>query len=95
MNVLVAVKRVPETGGRINLTPDEQAIETRFLGWWGIGLYLFQLGSRRQLDFDLDADGTHVLKNLNRLAQTDHEHARQRVRSEGRSVELHTERLPG
>ncbi|HSS36089.1 MAG TPA: electron transfer flavoprotein subunit beta/FixA family protein [Patescibacteria group bacterium] len=33
MNVLVAVKRVPETGGRINLTPDAQAIETRFLGF--------------------------------------------------------------
>ena len=33
MNVLVAVKRVPETGGRISLTPDEQAIETRFLGF--------------------------------------------------------------
>ena len=31
MNVLVAVKRVPETGGRISLTADEQAIETRFL----------------------------------------------------------------
>ena len=33
MNVLVAIKRVPETGGRISLTPDEQAIETRFLGF--------------------------------------------------------------
>jgi electron transfer flavoprotein beta subunit len=33
MNVLVAVKRVPETGGRISLTPDEQAIDTRFLGF--------------------------------------------------------------
>ena len=43
------------------------------MGWWGIGLYLFQLGSRRQLDFDLDATGTHVLDNLNRLAQTDHD----------------------
>src|SRR5439155_1066930 len=38
--------------------------------WWGIALYLFQLGSRRQLDFDLDADDTQVLDNLNRLAQT-------------------------
>ncbi len=42
----------------------------RFLIWWGIGLYLFQLGSRRQLDFDLDARGTEVLNNLNRLART-------------------------
>lgn len=39
--------------------------------WWGISLYLFQLGSRRQLDFDLDARGTHVLDNLNRLADTE------------------------
>lgn len=44
-----------------------------FLLWWGIGLYLFQLGSRRQLDFELDARGTKVLHNLNRLAQTDQE----------------------
>jgi len=41
---------------------------TRFMAWWGIGLYLFQLGSRRQLDFKLQARGTQVLGNLNRLA---------------------------
>jgi hypothetical protein len=45
--------------------------DKRFLIWWGLSLYLFQLGSRRQLDFDLDARGTQVLPNLNRLAQTD------------------------
>ena len=33
MNVLVCVKRVPMTGGRIVLTADEQAIETRHLGF--------------------------------------------------------------
>lgn len=33
MNVLVCVKRVPTTGGRITLTPDEQDIDTRFSGW--------------------------------------------------------------
>jgi len=33
MKVLVCVKRVPMTGGRIVLTPDEQAIETRHLGF--------------------------------------------------------------
>jgi electron transfer flavoprotein beta subunit len=33
MNVLVAVKRVPMTGGRIVLTDDEQAIDTRHLGF--------------------------------------------------------------
>ena len=32
MNILVCVKRVPQTGGRIVLTPDGQGIDTRFLG---------------------------------------------------------------
>ncbi len=32
-NVLVCVKRVPATGGRITLTDDEQQIDTRFLGF--------------------------------------------------------------
>lgn len=44
--------------------------ETRFLAWWGICLYLLQLASRRQLNFKLDARGTQVLGNLNRLADT-------------------------
>jgi hypothetical protein len=43
---------------------------TRFLAWWGLALYLLQLGSRRQLDYDLREGGPHVLANLNRLAQT-------------------------
>src|SRR5215211_8988008 len=33
MKVLVCVKRVPLTGGKMVLTPDEQAIETRHLGF--------------------------------------------------------------
>ncbi len=33
MNVLVCVKRVPETGARIALTPDAQAIDTSLLGF--------------------------------------------------------------
>ena len=33
MNILVCVKRVPATGGTIVLTPDGQAIDTRFLGF--------------------------------------------------------------
>jgi electron transfer flavoprotein beta subunit len=33
VRILVAVKRVPMTGGRIVLTEDEQAIETRHLGF--------------------------------------------------------------
>jgi electron transfer flavoprotein beta subunit len=33
MQVLVCVKRVPATGGRISLTADERAIDTTFLGF--------------------------------------------------------------
>jgi electron transfer flavoprotein beta subunit len=33
LNVLVCVKRVPETGARITLTADEQAIDTALLGF--------------------------------------------------------------
>ncbi len=33
MEVLVCIKRVPATGGRITLTEDEQAIDTKFLGF--------------------------------------------------------------
>jgi hypothetical protein len=42
----------------------------RFLAWWGLQLYLLQLGSRRQLDFELRDAGAQVLANLNRLAET-------------------------
>jgi len=51
--------------------PELITYQGRFLAWWGIALYLFQLGSRRQLDFELSADGTCVLDNLNRLAGTE------------------------
>jgi hypothetical protein len=57
--------RLPDTRDQDSLEYDR-----RFLAWWGIALYLFQLGSRRQLDCDLDAEDTHVLDNLNRRAQT-------------------------
>lgn len=53
--------------------PEAIIYETRFMGWWGIALYLCQLGSRRQLDYDLDARDTFVLENLNRLAGTKHD----------------------
>lgn len=33
MNILVCVKRVPATGGKIALTADEQEIDTRYLGF--------------------------------------------------------------
>jgi hypothetical protein len=57
--------------GRLPDSRVQEACEysTPFLAWWGIGLYLFQLGSRRQLDFEL-RDGPRVLQNLNRLAET-------------------------
>lgn len=57
--------RLPDTRD-----PDACTYDRRFLAWWGIALYLFQLGSRRQLDFALDAQDSCVLDNLNRLAQT-------------------------
>jgi hypothetical protein len=44
---------------------------TRFLAWWGLDLYLFQLGARRQLDYELRDAGAQVLANLNRLAETE------------------------
>lgn len=44
---------------------------TRFLAWWGLLLYVLQLGSRRQLNFKLGAHGTQVLNNINRLAGTE------------------------
>ena len=33
MNILVCVKRVPATGARVTLTPDEQAIDARYLSF--------------------------------------------------------------
>jgi electron transfer flavoprotein beta subunit len=33
MNILVCIKRIPMTGGKIGLTPDAQAIDTRMLGF--------------------------------------------------------------
>lgn len=47
--------------------------DRRFLTWWGILLFLFKLGSRRQLDFDLRDPSLHVLSNVNRLAGTEQE----------------------
>src|SRR5205807_5569737 len=47
--------------------------DKRFLLWWGLSLFLFKLGSRRQLDYQLNTDGPEVLNNLNRLAGTKQE----------------------
>jgi hypothetical protein len=45
----------------------------RFLLWYGVLLFVGKLGSRRQLDFKYREQGTCVLDNINRLAQTDQE----------------------
>jgi hypothetical protein len=52
---------------------DQDAITypRRALACWGILLYLLHLSSRRQLDYHLRAEGTHVLGNLNRLLDTE------------------------
>src|SRR5437879_9458709 len=49
---------------------DACTYDTRFLAWWGLSLYVLQLGSRRALDFELRDGGARVLANLNRLAET-------------------------
>jgi hypothetical protein len=57
--------RLPDTR-----VADACTYHKRFLAWWGLHLYLLQLGSRRQLDFELRDGGAQVLANLNRLAET-------------------------
>jgi len=65
----------PDLNAWLDQLPDSRVQEActyprRFLAWWGILLYLLQLGSRRQLDYDLREGGPQVLANLNRLAGT-------------------------
>jgi hypothetical protein len=65
----------PQLNAWLDRLPDTRVREactysTRFLAWWGLALYLLQLGSRRQLDYELRDGGPLVLANLNRLAQT-------------------------
>ena len=57
--------RLPDTR-----VPEACIYDRRFLAWWGLQLYLLQLGSRRQLDFELRDGGPQVLANLNHLAET-------------------------
>jgi hypothetical protein len=66
----------PDFNAWLDRLPDTRVREactyrTRFLAWWGLHLYLLQLGSRRQLDYELRDGGAQVLANLNRLAQTE------------------------
>jgi len=65
----------PQLNGWLDRLPDTRLqpaciYSTRFIAWWGLALYLLQLGSRRQLDYDLRDGGLQVLTNLNRLAET-------------------------
>jgi len=65
----------PDFNAWLDRLPDTRVQEAcvydrRFLAWWGLHLYLLQLGSRRQLDFELRDGGPQVLANLNRLADT-------------------------
>lgn len=65
----------PELNGWLDEIPDSRfqpyvIYDKRFLVWWGLALYLFQLAARRQLDFELDCRDSEILTNLNRLAKT-------------------------
>jgi hypothetical protein len=65
----------PELNAWIDQIPDPRfpplvVYDKRFLVWWGLSLFLCELGSRRQLDYQLNTDGPEVLNNLNRLAGT-------------------------
>lgn len=62
------LEELPDTRFQPMITYDR-----RFLAWWGLALFVFKLGSRRQLDFDLRDLSTQVLPNLNRLAGTEQE----------------------
>jgi len=66
----------PDLNDWLDRIPDSRfqpyvTYEKRFLVWWGLSLYVFQLGARRQLDFDLDCRDSDILVNLNRLAKTE------------------------
>ena len=66
----------PELNDWLNEVPDSRfqpyvIYDKRFLVWWGLSLYLFQLAARRQLDFALDRRDSDILTNLNRLAKTE------------------------
>jgi len=63
----------PDLPAWLNGLPDTRhqpmvVYPTAFLFWWGLSAFLFKLGSRRQLDYELRDLHTDVLSNLNRLA---------------------------
>lgn len=47
--------------------------KTRFMFWYGVMMFNFELGSRRQLNSEVRDDETEMLGNLNRLASSDQE----------------------
>lgn len=42
--------------------------DKRFLSWWGLLMFCFKLGSRRQLDYQMRDPELQILDNVNRLA---------------------------
>ena len=68
----------PEWNRWLNEWPDTRyqpfvEYHQRFLAWWGLLLFCCELASRRQLDYRLRDLDTHVLENVNRLANTNQE----------------------
>jgi hypothetical protein len=66
----------PDLNAWLDKVPDPRCQEritygSRFLLWYGLLLFVGKLGSRRQLDFKYREEGSSVLDNLTRLAQTD------------------------
>jgi hypothetical protein len=65
----------PELNSWIGELPDTRFFpfveyDQKFLLWWGILLYSCNLGSSRQLDFELRDHDSEILENVNRLAAT-------------------------
>jgi hypothetical protein len=83
----------PELNAWIEAIPDPRFLplvvyHKRFLLWWGLSLFWCKLGSRRQLDYQLNTDGPEVLANLNRLAGT-----AQQTRPVNQTLEYFLERI--
>jgi len=66
----------PDFNAQLNQLPDTRfapfiRYDKKFLTWWGLLLFCFKLGSRRQLDYELRDLELQVLHNANRLASTE------------------------
>jgi hypothetical protein len=66
----------PSFNAQLNQLPDTRfapfiQYDKKFLTWWGLLLFCFKLGSRRQLDYELRDLELRVLDNANRLASTE------------------------